>query len=128
MNSISNWHADAGATKAVKPMDFIIGSLESSFGGAVGDDDEASDAGLISDVFGFVLANAADGNVMASEDMSDVREDSGTIGNGESEVVSAREFFSGLQWERRTFAHAKHGLEIECSSAGGTIDEVGNDC
>jgi hypothetical protein len=105
-------------------LDFVIGGLESSFGGAVGDDDESGDAGFIVDVFGFVLSDAADGDAVFSEDVCDIREDSGAIGDGEAEVVSAGEFVSWLELEWGSIAESEHGVEVECSSAGGAVDEV----
>jgi hypothetical protein len=108
-------------------LDFVIGGLESSFGGAVGDDDESSDAGFIVDIFGFVLSDAADGDAVFTEDMGDIGEYAWAIGDGEAEVVFAGEFFSGLELKRGAIAESEHGLEVKGSSAGGAVDEVCND-
>lgn len=120
-------HADAGATEAVELVNFVIRGLQSAFRGAVGDDHQTGNTRFVSHIFGFVLANTADRDSMASKDMSDVSEDSGTIRDCEAEIVSAGEFFARLELKRSALTHAAHGLEVKFGTSGGAVDKVGED-
>jgi hypothetical protein len=121
-----NRHADALAAEAIEAADFVVCGPESTFGCAVCDDHQSGDARFISDILGFILADAADGDTVSAKDMSDVGEDAGSVGDGKAEVVSAGEFFAGLQRQWLAVAHSQQRLEGNGRAACGDINQIGH--
>jgi hypothetical protein len=121
---LRNGHPDAWSAEAIEALDFFFGGVESSFRGAVGDDHQAGDAGFIGHVFRLILANAADGNAVTSEDVGDVGKNVRAVSDCETQIVTAGEFFAGLQREWLAFAQPLQSLEGDCRTACRHFDKI----
>ena len=99
-NSIRDRHANAIAANGGQCGDFTVGVSQPTLGGAMRHNDQSRNAGFVVNVVGFILTHTADADVIPPQDVGNVRQHMRTVGDCQTQIVAATEFFLGLKQNR----------------------------